>query len=164
MFSSTTRGLTRDGLAMRMPDEDWDRVIEVNLGAAFRLARGALRGMLRRRWGRIVSITSVIGHIGNPGQANYAASKAALAGMTRSLAREVAARGVTVNTVAPGFVDTAMTGGLGDRQRDAILANVPVGRMAVPAEIAAAVLFLASEEAAYVTGETIHVNGGLAMA
>ena len=156
-------GITRDGLALRMSDDDWDRVLEVNLGACFRLARSALRGMMRQRWGRIISISSVVGHTGNPGQANYAAAKAGLAGMTRSLALEVATRGITVNAVAPGLIETAMTENLQGAHRDAMLSRVPAGRIGEPKDVAAAVVFLASEEAAYVTGETIHVNGGMAM-
>ncbi len=156
-------GLTRDGLAMRMKDDDFETVLDVNLVSAFRLARAALRGMMKKRWGRIVSITSIVGHTGNPGQANYAASKAGLTGMTKALAQEVASRGITVNCVAPGFVTSAMTGALNDEQKARISATIPMARMGDPAEIAAAVLYLASIEAAYVTGQTIHVNGGMAM-
>jgi 3-oxoacyl-[acyl-carrier protein] reductase len=156
-------GLTKDGLAIRMSDADWEAVLAVNLTAAFRLARAALKGMIRRRAGRIVSITSVVAATGNPGQANYIASKAGLTGMTKSLAHEVASRGVTVNCVAPGFIATAMTDALNEKQRTAILDKIPARRLGAPAEVAAAVLFLASAEAAYVTGETIHVNGGMAM-
>lgn len=156
-------GLTRDGLALRMKDEDWAEVMEVNLTAAFRLARAALRGMMRRREGRIVSITSVVGVAGNPGQANYCASKAGLIGMTKSLAQEVASRGITANCVAPGFIETAMTDALNEAQRERILAGVPAGRLGRPEEVAAAVLYLASAEAAYVTGQTIHINGGMLM-
>ncbi len=156
-------GLTRDGLSMRMRDEDFETVLEVNLVSAFRLSRAALRGMMRRRWGRIVNITSVVGHTGNPGQANYVASKAGLTGMAKALAQEVASRGITVNCVAPGFVATAMTDALNDDQRARIMAGIPAGRMGEPRDVAAAVRYLASEEAAYVTGQTIHVNGGLAM-
>jgi 3-oxoacyl-[acyl-carrier protein] reductase len=156
-------GATRDGLAIRMSDADWDAVLAVNLTAAFRLSRAALRGMIKRRAGRIVSITSVVGAIGNPGQANYVASKAGLTGMTKSLAQEVASRGITVNCVAPGFIATAMTDALNEKQRTAILDRIPARRLGTPAEVAAAVVFLASDEAAYVTGETIHVNGGMAM-
>jgi len=156
-------GVTRDQLALRMKDDDWDRVIEINLTAGFRLARAALRGMMKRRWGRIVGITSVVGATGNPGQANYAASKAGMIGMTKALAAEVASRGITVNCVAPGFIETAMTAVLTEDQNQRIAGNVPMGRLGTPAEIAAAVVYLASEEAAYVTGTTLHVNGGLAM-
>ena len=156
-------GLTRDNLALRMKDEEWETVLAVNLTASFRLARAALRGMMKRRWGRIVGITSVVGVTGNPGQANYAASKAGMIGMTKSLAQEIANRGVTVNCVAPGFVSTAMTDALADAQREAILARVPAGRLGDPSEVASAVAYLASEEAAYMTGQTLHVNGGMAM-
>ena len=156
-------GITRDGLALRMSDDDWDRVLEVNLGACFRLARGALRTMMRQRWGRIISISSVVGHTGNPGQANYAAAKAGLAGVTRSLALEVATRGITVNAVAPGLIETAMTARLQGSQREAMLSRVPVARIGTPRDVAVTVAFLASEEAAYVTGEILHVNGGMAM-
>jgi len=156
-------GITRDQLALRMKDDDWDRVLEVNLTSGFRLARAALRGMMKRRWGRIVGITSVVGATGNPGQANYAASKAGMIGMTKALAAEVASRGITVNCVAPGFIDTAMTAVLTEEQNQRIAGNVPAGRLGVSAEIAAAVVYFASEEAAYTTGATLHVNGGLAM-
>ena len=156
-------GLTRDGLAMRMSDEDWSAVIEVNLTASFRLARAALRPMLRARWGRIVSITSVVGQIGNPGQANYAASKAGLVGMTKSIAAEVASRNVTVNCVAPGFIETAMTANLTEEQRARLLATIPMNRFGSGADVAACVAFLVSEEAAYITGQTLHANGGMAM-
>jgi 3-oxoacyl-[acyl-carrier protein] reductase len=156
-------GITRDGLAMRMSDGDWQAVIDVNLGATFRLCRGALRGMMKARWGRIVTITSVVGAIGNPGQANYAAAKAGLVGMSKSLAAEVASRGITVNCVAPGFIDTAMTGALADAQRAQLLGRIPMGRMGEAAEVAGAVHYLASAEAGYVTGATLHVNGGMAM-
>ncbi|WP_137392525.1 3-oxoacyl-[acyl-carrier-protein] reductase [Rhodoligotrophos defluvii] len=156
-------GLTRDNLAIRMKDEDWDRVIDVNLTAAFRLSRAALKGMMRRRFGRIVSITSVVGSTGNAGQANYAASKAGIVGMTKALAQEVASRGITVNCVAPGFIETPMTDVLNERQREAILGSIPAGRMGKPEDVAAAVLYLASNEAGYVTGQTVHVNGGMAM-
>jgi len=156
-------GLTRDGLAMRMKDDDFETVLNVNLVSGFRLARAALRGMMKKRWGRIVSITSIVGHTGNPGQANYAASKAGLTGMTKALAQEVASRGITVNCVAPGFVTSAMTDALNEEQKARISATIPMARMGEPAEIAAAVLYLASNEAAYVTGQTIHVNGGMAM-
>ena len=156
-------GITRDNLAMRMSDADWQAVLDVNLTASFRLARGALRGMMKARWGRIVTVTSVVGATGNPGQANYAAAKAGLVGMSKSLAAEVASRGITVNCVAPGFIATAMTDKLTDEQKGRILTQVPMGRMGEADEIAAAVLYLASPAAAYVTGTTLHVNGGMAM-
>jgi len=156
-------GITRDNLFMRMSDDEWDSVIAVNLTAAMKLSRGVLRGMMKARWGRIVNITSVVAATGNPGQGNYAAAKAGLVGMSKSLAYEVASRGITVNAVAPGFVATAMTDKLTDDQKTAILRNVPAGRMGDPDEIAAAVLYLASPEAAYTTGTVLHVNGGLAM-
>jgi 3-oxoacyl-[acyl-carrier protein] reductase len=156
-------GITKDNLFMRMKDEEWDSVIAVNLTAAFRLSRAVLRGMMKKRWGRIVQITSVVGATGNPGQGNYAAAKAGLVGMTKSLAAEVASRNITVNCVAPGFIRTAMTEVLTDAQKEMIAARIPAGRMGSPAEIAAAVAFLASEEAAYVTGETLQINGGMSM-
>ena len=156
-------GITRDNLFMRMSDEEWAQVIDVNLTSSFRLARGVLRGMMKARWGRIVSITSVVGTTGNPGQGNYAAAKAGLVGMSKSLAYEVASRGITVNCVAPGFIETAMTDKLNDDQKGRILTQIPAGRMGKADEIAAAVLYLASPEAAYVTGATLHVNGGMAM-
>jgi 3-oxoacyl-[acyl-carrier protein] reductase len=156
-------GLTRDGLAMRMKDDDWQTVLDVNLTAGFKLAKGALRGMTKARHGRIIGITSVVGVTGNPGQANYAASKAGMIGMSKALAAEVGARGVTVNCIAPGFIETAMTDALNDKQREAILPRIPVGRLGTGAEIAAAAVYLASDEAAYVTGQTLHVNGGMAM-
>jgi 3-oxoacyl-[acyl-carrier protein] reductase len=156
-------GLTRDQLAMRMSDEDWAQVIEVNLTSSFRLARAAMRGMLRARWGRIVNITSVVAQIGNPGQANYAASKAGLVGMTKSLAAELASRNITVNCVAPGFIDTAMTAALGEEQKSKLMAAIPMARFGIGGDVAAAVAFLVSDEAGYVTGQTIHVNGGMAM-
>lgn len=156
-------GLTRDMLAVRLRDEDWDQVIAVNLTASFRLARAALKGMMKRRWGRIIGITSVVGVTGNPGQCNYAASKAGLIGMSKSLAAEVAQRGITVNCVAPGFIATAMTDKLNDRQKEGILGAIPAGTMGSPEDIAAAVVYLASAEAQYVTGQTLHVNGGMAM-
>jgi 3-oxoacyl-[acyl-carrier protein] reductase len=156
-------GLTRDNLALRMKDEDWQKVIEVNLTAGFRLARGALRGMMKKRWGRIIGITSIVGVTGNPGQANYAAAKAGMIGMSKALAQEVASRGITVNCVAPGFIETQMTGALNDDQKARIMATIPAGRLGHSPEIAAAVVYLASQEAAYVTGQTIHVNGGMAM-
>jgi 3-oxoacyl-[acyl-carrier protein] reductase len=156
-------GITRDNLFVRMRDEEWDQVLAVNLTAAFRLSRAVLRGMMKKRWGRIIQITSVVGATGNPGQANYAAAKAGLVGMSKSLAAEVASRNITVNAIAPGFITTAMTEALTDDQKAAIAGRIPAGRMGLPAEIAAAVVYLASEEAAYVTGETIHINGGMAM-
>lgn len=156
-------GLTKDGLAMRMKDEDWARVIEVDLTAGFRLARAALRGMMKRRWGRIIGIGSVVGSTGNPGQANYAAAKAGMVGMTKALAAEVASRGITVNCVAPGFIATAMTEVLSAEQKAKLETAIPMGRQGTPDEVAACVLFLASEESRYVTGHTLHVNGGLAM-
>jgi 3-oxoacyl-[acyl-carrier protein] reductase len=156
-------GLTRDGLAVRMKDEDWQTVIRVNLEAAFRLSRAALKGMMRQRFGRIVGITSVVGVTGNAGQANYAASKAGMIGMSKALAQEVASRGITVNCVAPGFIQSAMTDALNEKQREAIMGTIPAGRLGAALEIAAAVVYLASDEAAYVTGQTLHVNGGMAM-
>ncbi|MGA3062560.1 MAG: 3-oxoacyl-[acyl-carrier-protein] reductase [Methylocystis sp.] len=156
-------GITRDMLFMRMKDEDWDTVLNVNLTAAFRLSRAALRGMMRKRHGRIIGITSVVGVTGNPGQGNYAAAKAGMIGMSKSLAAEVASRGITVNCVAPGFIESPMTDGLTDAQKEGILRMVPAGRLGQGAEIAAAVVFLASAEAAYITGQTLHVNGGMAM-
>lgn len=156
-------GITRDGLVMRMSDDDWQAVIDVNLTATFRLCRAAIRGMMKARWGRIVNISSVVGQTGNAGQVNYAASKAGMVGLSKSLAAEVASRGITVNAVAPGFIETAMTDKLNEAQRAAILTAVPAGRMGKADEIAAAVLYLASPEAAYVTGATLHVNGGMAM-
>ena len=156
-------GLTRDGLAMRMKDEDWDLVMDVNLKAAFKLSRNALRGMMKRRFGRIIGITSIVGVTGNPGQMNYAASKAGMIGMSKSLAQEVATRGITVNCVAPGFIETAMTDALPDAQKEALLGAVPIGKLGSPEDISAAVVYLASDEAGYVTGQTLHVNGGMAM-
>jgi 3-oxoacyl-[acyl-carrier protein] reductase len=156
-------GFTRDGLAMRMKDEDWQKVLDVNLTAGFRLARGAMRAMMKKRWGRIIGITSVVAHTGNSGQANYAAAKAGMIGMSKSLAQEVASRGITVNCVAPGFIETQMTDALNEDQKARIMATIPAGRLGQSDEIAAAVLYLASPEAAYVTGQTIHVNGGMAM-
>lgn len=156
-------GLTKDGLAMRMKDEDWAKVIEVDLTAGFRLARAALRGMMKRRWGRIIGIGSVVGSTGNPGQANYAAAKAGMIGMTKALAAEVASRGITVNCVAPGFIATAMTDVLSADQKARLETAIPLGRQGTPDEVAACVLFLASDESRYVTGHTLHVNGGLAM-
>jgi 3-oxoacyl-[acyl-carrier protein] reductase len=156
-------GITRDGLFMRMKDEDWDQVIEVNLTSAFRLSRAAVRGMMKRRFGRIIGITSVVGVTGNAGQGNYAAAKAGMIGMTKALAQEVATRGITANCVAPGFIETAMTDVLNDKQREGVLGTVPMGRLGTADETAAACVFLASREAAYITGQTIHVNGGMAM-
>ena len=156
-------GITKDNLFMRMKDDEWDQVIAVNLTAAFRLSRAVLRGMMKKRWGRIIQITSVVGATGNPGQGNYAAAKAGLVGMSKSLAAEVASRNITVNAIAPGFIQTAMTDVLTDQQKEMIAARIPAGRMGLPGEIAAAVTYLASQEAAYVTGETIHINGGMAM-
>lgn len=156
-------GITRDGLAMRMKDEDWAAVIDVNLTAGFRLARAAMRGMMKRRHGRIIGITSVVGVTGNAGQANYAASKAGMIGMTKALAQELASRAVTVNCIAPGFIATPMTDGLNEKQKEAIIAKVPAGRLGSSDDVAAAAVYLASDEAAYVTGQTLHVNGGMAM-
>jgi 3-oxoacyl-[acyl-carrier protein] reductase len=156
-------GLTRDGLMMRMKDADWTDVLDVNLTAAFRLARAVLRDMMKARWGRIISITSVVGQTGNPGQANYVASKAGLTGLSKALAVEVASRGITVNCVAPGFITTAMTDSLTEDQRSGILQRIPQMRFGSPQDIAAGVVFLASEEAGYVTGQTLHINGGMAM-
>jgi 3-oxoacyl-[acyl-carrier protein] reductase len=156
-------GLTRDGLAMRMKDEDWAKVIEVDLTSGFRLARAALRGMMKRRWGRIIGIGSVVGATGNPGQANYAAAKAGMVGLTKALAAEVATRGITVNCVAPGFISTAMTEMLSDEQKARLQTAIPLGRQGTPEEVACCVAFLASDESRYVTGHTLHVNGGLAM-
>ncbi|MCV2878525.1 3-oxoacyl-ACP reductase FabG [Sedimentimonas flavescens] len=156
-------GITRDNLFMRMSDEEWQSVLDVNLTSSFRLMRGVLRGMMKARWGRIINITSVVGATGNPGQGNYAAAKAGMVGMSKSLAYEVASRGITVNCVAPGFIATAMTDKLNDDQKSKILTQIPAGRMGAPEEIAAAVLYLASPEAGYVTGATLHVNGGMAM-
>lgn len=156
-------GLTRDNIAMRMKDEEWEQVLAVNLTASFKLARAAMRGMMKRRWGRMIGITSIVGVTGNPGQANYAASKAGMIGMSKSLAQEIANRGITVNCIAPGFITTAMTDALNDAQRETLLARVPAGRLGDADEIASAVVYLASEEAAYVTGQTLHVNGGMAM-
>ncbi|MFA5970109.1 MAG: 3-oxoacyl-[acyl-carrier-protein] reductase [Sphingomonas sp.] len=156
-------GVTRDNLVMRMKDDEWDQVIRVNLEAAFRLARAAARPMMKARHGRIISITSVVGTTGNPGQANYAASKAGLVGMSKALAQELASRGITVNCVAPGFIRSAMTEVLPDAQKDALNARIPAGHMGEGADIGAAVVYLASREAGYVTGQTLHVNGGMAM-
>lgn len=156
-------GITRDNLFMRMSDDEWSSVLDVNLTSTMRLCKGAIRGMMKARWGRIINISSVVGATGNPGQANYAASKAGMVGMSKSIAYEVASRGITVNCVAPGFITTAMTEKLTDDQKSAILTNVPAGRMGESDEIAAAVVYLASTESAYVTGATLHVNGGMAM-
>ena len=156
-------GITRDGLMLRMKDEDWEQVIKVNLESYFRLSRAALRGMMKRRFGRIIGITSVVGVTGNPGQANYAASKAGMIGFSKALAQEVASRNVTVNCVAPGFIESPMTDELNDAQRQAIMGKIPAGRLGSGADVAAACVYLASEEAAYMTGQTLHVNGGMAM-
>ena len=156
-------GITRDGLLLRMSEDDWQQVIDVNLSAAMILSRGVLRGMMKARWGRIVYISSVVGHTGNPGQVNYAAAKAGLSGLAKSLAAEVANRGITVNLVAPGFIETEMTSGLGEERKGALMARIPVGRMGSAEEIADPVRFLVSREASYITGQTLHVNGGLAM-
>jgi len=156
-------GVTRDNLAMRMKDEEWSDVIRINLEAAFRLSRAALKPMMRARFGRIISITSVVGATGNPGQANYAASKAGVVGMSKALAQEVASRGITVNCIAPGFIQSAMTEGLPEAQKETLLGRIPVGKLGEGADIAAAAAYLASREAAYVTGQTLHVNGGMAM-
>ena len=156
-------GLTRDGLMMRMKDEDWETVLNVNLTAAFRLSRACLRSMMKNRFGRIIGITSVVGVTGNPGQSNYAATKAGMIGMTKALASEVASRGITVNCIAPGFIESPMTSVLSDGQKEGILASIPMGRIGDPKDIATAATFLASDEAKYVTGQTLHVNGGMAM-
>ena len=156
-------GITRDGLFVRMSDADWDAVLEVDLTATFRLTRALTHQMMRRRFGRIVNITSIVGVTGNPGQTNYCAAKAGMIGFSKSLAQEIASRNVTVNCIAPGFIESAMTGKLNDKQKDAIMGAIPMKRMGTPDDIAAAALFLASEEAAYITGQTIHVNGGMAM-
>ncbi|MEK9706706.1 MAG: 3-oxoacyl-[acyl-carrier-protein] reductase [Alphaproteobacteria bacterium] len=156
-------GLTRDNLAMRMKDEEWQEVLDVNLSSAFRLSRAVLRGMMKARWGRIVTVTSVVGATGNPGQTNYAASKAGLTGMTKALAQEVASRGIMVNCIAPGFIETPMTDALSDDQKAALLGRIPAGRLGMVDDVAACAVFLASQEASYVTGQTIHVNGGMAM-
>ncbi|MFZ5781483.1 MAG: 3-oxoacyl-[acyl-carrier-protein] reductase [Pseudomonadota bacterium] len=156
-------GITRDNISMRMKDEEWEKVLQVNLTGTFRLTRAAMRGMMRRRFGRVISITSIVGVTGNPGQANYAAAKAGLIGMSKSLAQELASRGITVNCIAPGFIATAMTDALTDDQKKAILARVPADRLGSPEEIAAGAVYLASDEAGYVTGQTLHINGGMAM-
>ena len=156
-------GITKDNLFVQLKDEDWEQVINVNLTATFRLARAAVKGMMRRRFGRVIGITSVVGVTGNPGQGNYTAAKAGMIGMFKSIGKEYAKRGVTANCVAPGFIATPMTDKLNDKQREAILAMVPAGRLGAGADVAAAVVYLASDEAAYVTGQTLHVNGGMAM-
>ena len=156
-------GITRDNLALRMKDAEWDEVIETNLRSVFRLSRAVLRGMMKARWGRIISVTSVVGASGNPGQANYAAAKAGIAGMTRSLAREIGSRNITVNCVAPGFIDTDMTRALPEASRQALLGQIPLGRLGTPQDVAAAVAYLASPAAGYVTGTVLHVNGGMYM-
>jgi 3-oxoacyl-[acyl-carrier protein] reductase len=156
-------GVTKDNLFMRMKDEEWDDVIRINLTATFRLARAVIRPMMKKRWGRIIGITSVVGVAGNPGQGNYAASKAGMIGMLKSLAQEIASRNITVNAVAPGFIKSPMTDALNDQQKEAIMTRIPAGRLGTGGDVAAAVLYLASEEGAYVTGQTLHVNGGMAM-
>ncbi len=156
-------GVTRDNLIMRMKDDEWDQVISVNLEAAFRLIRAATKPMMKARFGRVITITSIVGTTGNPGQANYAASKAGLVGMSKALAQELASRNITVNCVAPGFIASAMTDGLPDAQKDALLVKIPAGKLGEGSDIAAAVVYLASQEASYVTGQTLHVNGGMAM-
>ena len=156
-------GITRDGLLLRMKDEDWEQVLKVNLESYFRLSRAALRGMMKRRFGRIIGITSVVGVTGNPGQANYAASKAGMIGFSKSLAQEVATRGVTVNCVAPGFIESPMTDALNEAQKSQILGTIPSGRLGSGADVAAACVYLASDEAGYMTGQTLHINGGMAM-
>ena len=156
-------GITRDGLMMRMKDEDWDAVMEVNLNAAMILSRAVLRGMMKNRWGRIIQMSSIVGYTGNPGQANYAAAKAGMTGFTKALAAEVASRGITANVIAPGFISTPMTDALTDDQKANLLGNVPAGRLGEAREIAAAVAYLASDEAGYMTGATLHINGGMAM-
>lgn len=156
-------GITRDGLLMRMKDDDWNDVLSVNLGSYFRLSKACMRGMMKRRYGRIIGITSIVGVTGNPGQANYCASKAGMIGFTKSLAQEVASRGITANTIAPGFIESPMTDGLPDAQKEALLGQIPSGRLGQGGDIAAAAVYLASEEASYVTGQTLHINGGMAM-
>ena len=156
-------GMTRDRLLVRMSDEDWNTILEINLNATFRVTRAAVRGMLKRQTGRIISITSLAAQIGNPGQVNYTASKAALIGMTKSLAREVASRNITVNCIAPGLIESAMTQGLTNEQKERLMATIPIARMGTPQEVAAAVVFLASDQAAYITGHTLNINGGMAM-
>lgn len=156
-------GITKDGLAMRMKDDDWENVLSVNLSAAFRLCRPAVKAMMKRRYGRIINVSSVVGAMGNPGQANYVAAKAGLIGLTKSLAAEVASRNITVNAVAPGFIQTAMTDVLNEQQKERILMGVPMGKMGQPEDVAAAIVFLASDEASYITGHTLHINGGMYM-
>lgn len=156
-------GMTRDGLAIRMKEEDWDNVINVNLSSSFKLSKAVMRSMMKKKWGRMIHITSVVGVTGNPGQANYVASKAGMVGMSKALAAELASRNITSNCVAPGFIETAMTDALTDAQKEQILSTIPMGKMGDPDDIAAAVVYLASDEAAYVTGQTLHVNGGMAM-
>ena len=156
-------GLTRDQLAMRMSEEDWQTVLDINLTAAFRLSKACLRAMMKKRWGRIIGITSVVGVTGNPGQVNYAASKAAMIGMSKSLAQEVASRNITVNCVAPGFIETPMTDALSDEQKDNLMGRIPAGRLGLPDDIAAACVYLAADETSYVSGQTLHVNGGMVM-
>jgi len=156
-------GITRDGLLMRMKDEDWNEVINVNLGSYFRLAKSCMRGMMKRRHGRIIGVASIVGVTGNPGQANYCASKAGMIGFTKSMAQEVASRGITANTIAPGFIESPMTDGLPEAQKEALLGQIPTGRLGQGSDIAAAAVYLASDEASYVTGQTLHVNGGMAM-
>jgi len=156
-------GITRDGLLMRMKDEDWNEVINVNLGSYFRLAKSCMRGMMKRRHGRIIGVASIVGVTGNPGQANYCASKAGMIGFTKSIAQEVASRGITANTIAPGFIESPMTDGLPEAQKEALLGQIPTGRLGQGSDIAAAAVYLASDEASYVTGQTLHVNGGMAM-
>jgi 3-oxoacyl-[acyl-carrier protein] reductase len=157
-------GITQDQLAMRMKDDDWDSVIQTNLSAVFRLSRAVLKPMMKARGGRIIHITSIVGHMGNPGQVNYAAAKAGVAGMSRALAREIGSRNITVNCIAPGFIDTDMTRALSEDQQNALKVNIPLGRLGSPEDIASAVVFLASEQASYITGTTIHINGGLYLA